>query len=401
MSLLTSRRIPFRVGTIVLLLGVTAALVAPGEPASAAGANPVAMPTSTPADRSTAVVNSTMTRNPSATSLGGWGYQVGFALYGTYLVYQRTHNPKYLSYVKSWVDAHVDAKGNISNSFDNLDSMQAGNLLVLLYQQTKQARYRTAAQKIRTRLNSYPRTTDGGFWHATSKPGQLWLDGTYMSMPFLLRYGAAFDDATYARNEAAKQVLIDASHLAAPNGLLYHAYDENDISWADPKTHHSAEFWCRAIGWYGMTTVDTLDNLPADHPDRPKLLTVLNNLVGGFAKYQDPKTGRWFQVVDKGSVAGNWTETSCSAMYTYIVHKSVRKGYVPASYADVAQRGYQGVLAEVSLDSKGLTDIANICQGTNVGDLAYYLARPRSTNDPHGLGAFLVMSEELSGNPLA
>ena len=45
--------------------------------------------------------------------------------------------------------------------------------------------------------------------------------------------------------------------------------------------------------------------------------------------------------------------------------------------------------------------IANICEGTDVGNLAYYLARPRATNDPHGLGAFLVMNEEYNGNPLA
>jgi hypothetical protein len=33
--------------------------------------------------------------------------------------------------------------------------------------------------------------------------------------------------------------------------------------------------------------------------------------------------------------------------------------------------------------------------------LAYYLARTRATNDPHGLGAFLVLNEEYQGNPLA
>jgi unsaturated rhamnogalacturonyl hydrolase len=347
------------------------------------------------------VVNSTMSRNPDATKLGGWGYQAGFALYGTYLVYERTHDPKYLNYVRAWVDHYVDSKGNIDQSFNSLDSMQAGNLLVLLYQKTGQARYRTAATKIRTRLNTYPRTSDGGFWHATSKPGQLWLDGTYMSMPFLLRYGAAFGDAAYADGEAAHQVEIDAAHLQAPNGLLYHAYDENPISWADPTTHHSAEFWCRAIGWYGMTTVTTLGYLPPTDPNRDKLLTILRDLVAGMARYQDPKTGRWFQVVDKGSVSGNWTETSCSAMYTYVIDKSVKQGWVDPTYAAVADRGYRGVLAEVSKGSDGLTNIANICEGTNVGDLAYYLARPRATNDPHGLGAFLVMSEEHNGNPAA
>lgn len=352
-------------------------------------------------DMSTAVVNSIMSRYPSATKLGGWGYQVGFALYGAYLVYERTHNPAYLTYIENWVDTYVDANGNINQSFNSLDSMQAGNLLVLLYQQTGQARYKTAAEKIRARFNTYPRTSDGGMWHATSLPGQLWLDGTYMSMPFLLRYGNEFNDQAYAQSQAASAVLIDASHLQAPNGLLYHAYDENSISWQAPGTQHSPEFWCRAIGWYGMTTVTTLDNLPATAPQRPQILSILRNLVAGMAKYQDPKTGRWFQVVDKGTVSGNWTETSCSSMYTYVIDKSVKKGWVAPGYHANAVRGYLGVMAQVSKESNGLVDIANICQGTNVGNLAYYLARPRKTNDPHGLGAFLVMNEEYTGNPLA
>jgi unsaturated rhamnogalacturonyl hydrolase len=33
--------------------------------------------------------------------------------------------------------------------------------------------------------------------------------------------------------------------------------------------------------------------------------------------------------------------------------------------------------------------------GTGVGDLAYYLARPRKTNEIHGLGAFLAMYEQV------
>ena len=381
-----------RLSLLGILFALIAALVLPVQSAGAAAK---------PTDWSTATVDSIMSRDPSATKLGGWGYQVGFALYGAYLVYQRTHDTKYLTYIENWVNTYVDTNGNINQSFNSLDSMQAGNLLVLLYQQTKQARYKTAADKIRARFNTYPRTSDGGMWHSTGLTDQLWLDGTYMSMPFLLRYGNEFNDTAYADSQAASAVLIDASHLQAPNGLLYHAYDQNSISWQAPGTQHSPEFWCRAIGWYGMTTVTTLDNLPANYPQRPQILTILRNLVAGMAKYQDPKTGRWFQVVDKGSTSGNWTETSCSAMYTYVIDKSVKNGWVAPTYHANAVRGYNGVMAEVSKESNGLVDIKNICEGTDVGNLAYYLARPKATNDPHGLGAFLVMNEEYQGNPLA
>lgn len=39
-------------------------------------------------------------------------------------------------------------------------------------------------------------------------------------------------------------------------------------------------------------------------------------------------------------------------------------------------------------------NISDICERTNVGDLAYYYGRKRKVNDFHGLGAFLIMNEE-------
>src|SRR5256885_6649571 len=77
------------------------------------------------------MVESTMARFTPDT-IGGWSYPVGLYLYGQYLVYQRTHDARYLSYIKRWVDRFVDSSGNISQSFSNLDSMLSGRLLNIL-----------------------------------------------------------------------------------------------------------------------------------------------------------------------------------------------------------------------------------------------------------------------------
>jgi unsaturated rhamnogalacturonyl hydrolase len=346
-------------------------------------------------DWSTAVVNSTTTRYTPGT-IGGWSYPIALYLYGQYLVYQRTHNPAYLQYIRNWADRFVASDGSISNSFNSLDSMEPGNILLILYRETGQAKYRIAAQKIRDRLKTYPRTTDGGFWHATSREHQLWADGTFMVVPFLVRYGQIVGETAYTQDEAAKQLIVYGSHLQTSLGILKHAYDEARAqSWADPVTGVSPEYWCRAIGWYGMAEIETLEALPATHPQRAKLLMILQNLVAGYARFQDPATGRWFQVVDKGSRSDNWTETSCSAMYTFVISRAVQRGWVDPGYATVASKGYQGVLAKVSVGSDGLTNITDICIGTNVGDYSYYIGRTRATNDFHGLGAFLIMNEQL------
>jgi len=348
-------------------------------------------------DWSVALVESTMARFTPST-IGGWSYQVGLYLYGQYQVYLRTHDPAYLSYIKTWVNRFVSSSGKINQSFNNLDSMLSGRLLVVLYQETGDSRYKTAAATIRNRLNSYPRTSDGGFWHAdtSSRAHQLWGDGTFMLNPFLVEYGNEFNDSAYTDAEAVKQLTVYGSHLQQSNGLLKHAYDESKTaSWANASTGLSPEYWCRADGWYSMAISTVLDDTPATQPGRAQLLAILQHLAAAIQKYQDPKTGRWFQVIDKGAKSDDWTETSCSSMFTYTLAHDAQRGYLDAHYATVAAKGYQGVLAKLTLGSDGLTNLASISIGTNVGDYAYYIGRTQATNDLHGLGSFLIMNEQL------
>jgi unsaturated rhamnogalacturonyl hydrolase len=135
--------------------------------------------------------------------------------------------------------------------------------------------------------------------------------------------------------------------------------------------------------------------LPATHPRRQALIDVIRHLAVGYQRFQDPATGRWWQVVDRGSTSGNWLETSASAMYTFMLSRGVERGYLDPSYKDVASKGYQGVLGKISLGSDNRTNLRDISEGTNVGDLNYYFGRKRNTNDFHGLGAFLIMNEQL------
>jgi len=342
------------------------------------------------------MVDSTMARYPDPTKLD-WDYDRALFLFGEYLVYRRTHEPRYLKYIEGWANAHIDAQGHPDLKIAVLDHIEPANMLVVLYQETHKQRYKLGADYFRGVFDNYPRTTDGGFWHGNipSLYSQLWLDGTYMGVPFLLRYGKAFHDSDYTDQEAVRQLLVYYKHLKSPSGLLYHAYDESGKSkWAGPGTHHSRYFWCRAIGWYGMTLVDTLDVLPKDQPGRAQLIHILRSLVAALARTQDPETGLWYQIVDKPNLPGNWTETSSSSMFTYIIDVAVKRGYVSKKYHAVAEKGYRGVLGRVSLGPDGRTNITGICQGTDVGNLQYYFHRERDTNDFHGIAAFLIMNEE-------
>lgn len=109
-------------------------------------------------DSSVAMCDSTMRRIPDSRDLGGWGYAISLYLYGQYLVYLRTGDKKYLEYIRGWIDKHVNEDGVIDRQISALDYMLPGNLLLVLFKETKNERYRKAAEAIRHRfryLSSY------------------------------------------------------------------------------------------------------------------------------------------------------------------------------------------------------------------------------------------------------
>jgi len=352
-----------------------------------------------------------------------WQYPSGLFLEGMWRVYQRTGDIRYFNYIKNWTDQFVASDGTLNlrgQTLDSLDNMMPGTALCHLYQVTHDARYRTAAATIRNRLATYPRTADGGLVHNTTVADELWLDGAFMVSIFLVNYGETFADPS-AIDEAARQIAIYYSHLryvkdATTNpatALGWHAWDQNaSATWANRTTGLSPEVWCRAVGWFVVACTEILERLPADHPRRTELITTLSELLQGIKAYQDPTTGLWYEVVDKGNNAtqwlDNWVEQSSGCMYTYALAKAIDAGYVSAdAFRSTAQHGYEGILSNIevrSVTSPTPTHdevyVYGTCIGTNVGPLvvgddsyAYYRDRTQSTNDLHGEGAFLFANE--------
>ena len=108
------------------------------------------------------------------------------------------------------------------------------------------------------------------------------------------------------------------------------------------------------MGWYAMGLVDTLEYFPKKHPQRAELIAILNRLARAVAKYQEPRSGLWYDVLDKGTSAGNYLESSAACMFVYALAKGVRNGYLPASYRRVAEAGYRGIKNEfLKTDNNG------------------------------------------------
>ena len=108
--------------------------------------------------------------------------------------------------------------------------------------------------------------------------------------------------------------------------------------------------------------VDVLEFIPQHEAGRDSLLDILNNVAVQVKKLQDPKTGGWYQVMDRSGDKGNYVESSCSAMFIYSLFKAVRLGYIDKSYLDVALKGYKGFLDNfIEVDKNGLVTITKAC----------------------------------------
>lgn len=333
----------------------------------------------------------------------GWEYSNSIVLYGMIKIYEYTHNPAYVEYIKQYVDDYVYTSGNINfkSSDNNLDHLHPGLLLLFLYEQTGQEKYKLAADKIRNEFNLQPRNSSGGYWHKQRYPNQMWADGIYMAEPFLIQYGSMFDDLEYAADEATKQTTLLATHAYdESNHLIYHGWDETkQASWADANGR-SPEVWSRGMGWYCMALVDMLDYLPSDHENYDNLLALVQGLAIGIKNTQDESTGLWYQVVDKGHLSSNWIETSGSAMFLYMLKKGMDKGYLDDSYTDVLEKGWAGMQNKITRDSKDRPGIKDFVLGMGIKDsYSSYVSQSRvstpSSRYPHGYCAILSLASVM------
>ena len=340
------------------------------------------------------MANSVIARhpNPDTIASSNFSWEVGYAMWVIEKVWRSTQDPKYLAYLKKYVDQHVDATGKLSGfSASRLDDFLPGYAILLLYEQTQAQQYLTAATTIRNAFKSYPRNSDGGFWHSTGNPNQMWVDGVFMGQMFLARYGHATGESA-AFDEVVTQMTDIVNHCMKTNGLLLHAYDESKkASWANPTTGLSPEVWSEGLGWYTVLIADVLDYLPTDHPGRPGLLDILGKLAAGLKANQDAKSGRWCQVVDKCTLSDNWNESSGTGMFLYLIKKSIIQGYIDATtYGPAVNSAYQGLVQKATANSDGTVDI-NDCSSIGVqGSYSAYVSKAKQVSPPSCVSSFIA-----------
>nr|WP_284641504.1 glycoside hydrolase family 88 protein [Paenibacillus chinjuensis] len=336
-----------------------------------------------------------------------WNYENGTILTAFERMWRRTGDDKYLRYIQENNDLFIQEDGSIAtyelNEY-NVDMINQGKSLFVLYAETGKEKYRKAIELLVTQMKSHPRTSEGGLWHKKIYPFQMWLDGVYMTSPLLAQYAHTFGDHHWYDDVANEIILMERVSRDPRTGLLYHGWDESkEERWADSVTGLSPHFWGRALGWYVMAIVDVLDFLPLDHPKRGLIIGIFYRLSEAIVKFQDEESGLWYQVVDQGYRKGNYLEASCSSMFTCALAKGANKGYLGGWALNAARKAHQGLLDRyVEKDEDGSMHLNGICSVAGLGNkpyrdgsFEYYISEPIRRDDPKGFAPFVMACLEI------
>ena len=393
-----------------------------------------------------------------------WSYVMGIELEGMLDTYLKYGGEDIRLYCQEYTDTMIRRDGTI-RGYDikeyNLDNIRTGHFVTRMYQQWPEAKNLKAMQLLMTQLNDQPRTkADRVFWHKAIYAYQVWLDGIFMGLPFRcltapITEKLKVESAKLKVNNSKKnvqrssfivqQIYDDAVDqlkttyertLDPTTGLNRHAYDETrNTFWADKETGLSQHCWARAQGWYSMALIEVLDALPEDYARRSEVIDLLRKDLAAVVKWQDKKTGTWYQVMDSPNRndfatphsdqrSENYLEATATSMFAYVLLKAARKGYVGDEYREAGKRAYEGIIKNmIRVNADRTISLTNCCSVAGLGPAAtpdvqaamkminpkgqvkenrkrdgsyqYYLSEPIRDNDPKGIGPFLWASLEM------
>lgn len=350
-----------------------------------------------------------------------WSYVMGIEMEGmldTYEHYKEGNNA-ILDYLKEYPAKMIDEKGNITGyKYEdfNLDNVRTAKFIQRMHNLFPTKGTEKALKTLFKQLQNQPRTKEGVYWHKAIYANQVWLDGIFMGLPFYCNYAVQTMKPKKAEkylNDAVDQMVkTDYRTYDEKTQLWKHAWDETHQQfWANKEDGKSQHCWARALGWYVMAMTECLDAMPENYARRQEVNDLLNKAMKSVVKYQDKKTGVWYDVLDVKSDK-NYLESTASSMFAYVLLKGYRKGYLSEEYLKAGVKAYNGILKQfIKVNADKTISLTRCCAVSGLGpgpgpyvkkpnykrdgSFEYYMSEPIRDNDAKGVGPFIWASLEM------
>jgi polygalacturonase/rhamnogalacturonyl hydrolase YesR len=351
--------------------------------------------------------------NPEKRPQGKWNYGMGLELEAILDCYKTYGDTIFANYVGKYPGQMVKEDGSVVGyNYDefNLDNIRPARLLLQYNRLFPEANVTNALPTFFKQLENHPRTKEGVWWHKKIYANQVWLDGIYMGLPFYTLSAQELKGKKQAKkyyDDAVDQITKTFRRTYdEKTGLWKHAWDEtHSMFWADKETGLSKHTWARAMGWFVMAMTEILDALPQDYARRAEVINILHQAMAAAVKYQDKDSGLWFDVMDVKSDK-NYLESTASAMFTYVLLKGSRLGYLPEpEFKEAGVKAYNAIIEKMIKVNPDMTiSLTDCCAVSGLGPdnnprrdgtFEYYMSEPIRDNDPKGVGPFIWASLEM------
>lgn len=334
-----------------------------------------------------------------------WNYIDSALIRSLLMLHELSGSGELLSYGEKFTGAYVLEDGSIPTlkHLDfNLDNINGGKNLISLYRITGHEKYRLGYEKLFAQLMEYPRLECGNFFHKAIYPHQLWLDGSYMVLPFMAEY-SDISGNKHILDDVLRQLKNIIYLMKDPeSGLYYHGYDESrsDV-WADFVTGLSGEFWLRAMGWYCAALADLCEISLKNEELFNLCKETLYHLLDSLSQFITEKN-MLLQLPAKPNIDGNYPETSGTLLFAYSALKFCRLGLGSEKIKFDGIRTLSAVTENYITIEHNIPVLKNICLMAGLGGknhrdgtAKYYLSEPVVENDAKGIAPLIMAYTEL------
>jgi len=233
------------------------------------------------------------------------------------------------------------------NRMYHADDIAVSMLYAVMYEQNPD--FKTIAPTL-ARLDfqiNYPSKVSLLFDQPGSQDRWSWCDALYMAPPVFMRVAKIMGNERYI-DHADKEFWATYDLLYDKSERLFF----RDSRYFDQREANGQKiFWGRGNGWVIGGLAWILQYLPADHPSRPRYVTLFQDMCTRLASLQD-KEGYWHpSLLDPASYP--MPETSATALNTYALWWGINnkllyvKKFMPA-----AERGWKALVRAVGADGR-------------------------------------------------
>jgi len=261
------------------------------------------------------------------------------------------------------------------------DDYCIGQTYCLLYKKSKDKRMIAAFKKQADTVVMLPHTESLEWKNRIQLREWAWCDALFMGPTALSYLSTVTKDPKYL-NTAMQLWWKTTDYLYDSTEHLYF----RDGSFLQKKEKNGKKmFWSRGNGWVLAGLVRVLENMPGNHPDRPRLVRLYKDMSEKISSIQQPD-GTWHaSLLDPESYPIK--ETSGTGFYTYALLWGMNNGLLDkAVYWPVVYKSWMALTSSVHPDGM-------------LGYVQPIGAAPDKVNanstEIYGVGAFLLTGSEM------